>query len=180
LDIESHSLMIESDRLKLLPILPRHLLLLIESPDQFPQSSGLHAESGMREFFVSDYISSDYVKRLGDSTQADPWQFGFFVIDRASNHVVGTAGFKGPPDEDGMVEIAYGIVPSFEGRGYATEVAGQLVAFAVGDPRVRNIRAHTLPETNASTRVLEKNGFAKIGAVEDPEDGQVWRWEWKK
>ncbi|MFM1561358.1 MAG: hypothetical protein ACKJSK_18765 [Roseibacillus sp.] len=25
----------------------------------------------------------------------------------------------------------------------------------------------------------KKNGFARIGAVEDPEDGTVWRWELK-
>jgi RimJ/RimL family protein N-acetyltransferase len=39
------------------------------------------------------------------------------------------------------------------------------------------IRAHTLPEMNASCRVLEKAGFKRLGEVIDPEDGLVWRWE---
>ena len=42
---------------------------------------------------------------------------------------------------------------------------------------VRVVRAHTLPQANASTRVLGKCGFTFTGPVEDPEDGLVWRWE---
>jgi RimJ/RimL family protein N-acetyltransferase len=42
----------------------------------------------------------------------------------------------------------------------------------------RTIRAHTMPEQNASTRVLEKCGFRWLGEVVDPEDGAVWRWEY--
>ena len=84
---------------------------------------------------------------------------------------------KGEPDAEGMVEIAYGVVSSREGRGYATEAARALIHFAARDPRVRTLRAHTLPEANASTRVLTKCGFVHIGPVVDPEDGPVWRWE---
>jgi RimJ/RimL family protein N-acetyltransferase len=76
-----------------------------------------------------------------------------------------------------MVEIAYGVVPSREGQGFATEAAGGLVRFAATDPRVRLLRAHTLPEANASARVLRKCGFVHVGSVVDPEDGPVWRWE---
>ena len=76
-----------------------------------------------------------------------------------------------------MVEIAYGIVPGFQGRGYATQAALALVGFAFRTGRVRLVRAHTLPVPNASTRVLAKCGFKRTGEVVDPEDGLVWRWE---
>ena len=107
----------------------------------------------------------------------NPWRHGFFIIEKASGEIVGGAGFKGEPDAEGMVEIAYGVVSSREGRGYATEAARALIHFAARDPRVRTLRAHTLPEANASTRVLTKCGFVHIGPVVDPEDGPVWRWE---
>src|SRR5438046_10487620 len=81
------------------------------------------------------------------------------------------------PTADGMVEIAYGVNPEKQGKGYATEAAEALVAFALSSGRVRVVRAHTLPEPNASTRVLAKCGFRHIGEVVDPEDGLVWRWE---
>jgi RimJ/RimL family protein N-acetyltransferase len=99
------------------------------------------------------------------------------VIDRETRFVIGGAGFKGQPDATGMVELAYGIVPSFEGRGYATEAARALIGFAQRDDRVRQIIAHTMAEANASTRVLRKCGFTFAGEVVDPEDGRVWRWE---
>jgi len=51
------------------------------------------------------------------------------------------------------------------------------VSFAFRHGQVRVVRAHTLPEANASTRVLTKCGFQRIGEVIDPEDGLVWRWE---
>ena len=91
--------------------------------------------------------------------------------------MIGAVGFKGPPDEDEIVEIAYGIVPAFEGQGYATEAAAAGVTFAFESGEVRIVRAHTLPAPNASTRVLLKCGFTRKGEIVDPEDGPVWRWE---
>lgn len=99
------------------------------------------------------------------------------MVENASGLVIGNAGFTGPPDAAGKVEIAYGIVPDYEGRGYATEAAAALVTFARADDRVRGVRAQTLPARNASTRVLEKCGFHLAGEVNHPTDGLIWRWE---
>jgi RimJ/RimL family protein N-acetyltransferase len=99
------------------------------------------------------------------------------IVDAESGEVIGTCGFKGPPDSAGVVEIAYGIVPSFEGRGYATEAAQALVDFAHRHREVRTVRAHTLPDNRASVRVLEKCGFLHMGEVMDPDDGLVLRFE---
>ena len=86
--------------------------------------------------------------------------------------MVGTCAYKGGPNADGSVEVAYHTFPPFEGRGYATGMATKLVALA----GLRRVLAHTLPERNASCRVLEKAGFVWAGEVIDPEDGLVWRW----
>ena len=168
---------IESTRLRLVPFAAEDLLALIEGVDEFERRIEVPAAEGLREFFVSDEVSADFLSRLQAATGVDPWQFGFAVIQRTLNLVVGSVGFKGAHDADGMVEIGYGIVVAFEGAGYATEATEQLIAFAFSNPEVRLIRAHTLPENNASTRVLAKNGFAKVGEVVDPDDGPVWRWE---
>ena len=106
-----------------------------------------------------------------------PSVHGFAVIHRRSVEVIGNAAFEGPPDEDRMVEVAYGIVPGYQGQGYATEATTALLAFAFGDGRVDLVRAHTFPGYNASTRVLAKCEFESVGEVVDPEDGPVWRWE---
>jgi [ribosomal protein S5]-alanine N-acetyltransferase len=147
----------------------------------FEARTGLRLAEGLRELFVSDDLSPAWLERLraaGEAgREADPWAEGFAVVLRDSGSVIGSAGFKGPPDAEGVVEIAYAIAPGHQGRGYATEAAAALVAFALGDGRVRGVRAHTLPTPNASTRVLAKCGFERVGEVVDPEDGLVWRWE---
>jgi ribosomal-protein-alanine N-acetyltransferase len=105
-----------------------------------------------------------------------PWH-GFLGVESEGKRLVGVCGFKGNPNAAREVEIAYGTVPGCEGRGYATEMARALVKIAFGSPAVRRVIAHTLPERNASTRVLQKAGMRNAGEVTDPEDGKVWRWE---
>lgn len=123
-------------------------------------------------------VSPAWLALLESSPPAvDPWIHGFTLVDRASSRTVGRCGFKGPPGTDGVVEIAYSIAPEHQGEGYATEAAAALTNYAFSQPQVRVVRAHTLPETNASTRVLTKCGFRRVGEVIDPEDGLVWRWE---
>jgi ribosomal-protein-alanine N-acetyltransferase len=122
-------------------------------------------------------LSADWLERLRTSTSPDPWIHGFRLVHRESDAVVGTCGFKAPPAADRVVEIAYGVAPEYQGKGYATEAAQALTAYAFASGRVRVVLAHTRPEPNASTRVLTKCGFTRIGEVIDSEDGLVWRWE---
>ena len=168
---------LETPSLRLLPWSPELLLVLIDQPERFDKVASMPAADGLREFFVSGELSPDWLAALRSSSEPDPWRHGFFVAHRESGSVIGSAGFKGPPDSTGTVEIAYGIVPSFERRGYATEAAAALVDFAFASGQVRTVRAHTLPQPNASTRVLSKCGFGYLGTVVDPDDGPVWRWE---
>ena len=121
-------------------------------------------------------VSPVWLARV-QSTTPDAWTLGFSVFHRSLDVVVGGCGFKGPPNEDGVVEIAYSIHPDHQGMGYATEAARAMVAFALGDPVVRTVIAHTLSAENASARVLIKSHFQCVGQVIDPEDGEVWRWE---
>ncbi|MFN2572114.1 MAG: GNAT family N-acetyltransferase [Gemmatimonadales bacterium] len=168
---------LETERLTLLAASPAQYLALLEDPERFEQLAGLALADGLRGLYTSGEISPRWIAALRAAPAPDPWRHGFWITERGGQEVVGSAGFKGPPDADGVVEIAYGLAPSREGRGYATEAAAALVRFASADARVRVVRAHTLPEANASTRVLRKCGFVHIGDVVDPEDGPVWRWE---
>ena len=122
-------------------------------------------------------LSADWLALVRGAVSADPWIHGFSMVHRDNDVVVGMAGFKGPPGADGMVEIAYGVAPEHQGKGYATEAAEALAAYAFASGRVRVVRAHTAPVSNASTRVLTKCGFRHTGEVIDPEDGLVWQWE---
>jgi RimJ/RimL family protein N-acetyltransferase len=168
---------LETDHLRLSLWSPAHLLAMIDGVDRFAEDAGVQLADGLREMFVSGDVSPAWIAHLKTAPGPDPWTLGFAVVHRDDERVIGSASFKGAPDDDGVVEIAYGIAPGYQGRGYATEVAKALVAFALERVDVTSIRAHTLPENNASGRVLSKSGFHHLGEVVDPEDGLVWRWE---
>ena len=162
-----------SASVELLALEPDEWLALSADPDGFARDRALR---------LGDHVGT--LRELGAGTAAFLAGLGgearwgsFLAVDPASRLVIGTCSFKGPPDGDGAVEIAYFTFPTHEGRGYASAMAALLVARAGAPPPVRTVRAHTLPERNASARILERLGFAHLGQVVDPEDGPVWRWE---
>ena len=99
------------------------------------------------------------------------------MVERMTGADVGSCAFKGPPDAEGIVEIAYGVSEAYRGRGYAKESAAALAGYAFTEGSASVVRAHTKPDNEASARVLVAAGFEKLGEVIDPEDGLVWRWE---
>ncbi|KWS06441.1 acetyltransferase, GNAT family [Lysobacter capsici AZ78] len=82
--------------------------------------------------------------------------------DGAASVLVASGGFIGPP-LDGEVAVGYAVLPQFEGRGYATEMAGALVDWALAQPRVERVIAETEWANPASVRVLSKLGFVRSG-----------------
>lgn len=166
----------QTDNLIITPYLPRYLRALLRSKEEFENTSGLRLADGICGQMSE--ASAVFKARIETGKQPDPWQFGFAIIYKAENMLIGSCGFPGPPDSNGVAEIAYGIAPAYRGRGYATEAARFLINFAGEDRRVKIICAHTLAEPNASTRVLEKCGLKKVGDAVDPENNlRVWRWE---
>ena len=86
---------------------------------------------------------------------------GTFVIVQ-DGVIVGDCGWFGPSDEDGEVEIGYGLAPSARGRGLGTEAVRLLVEWARGQG-ARSVRAEVLPGNEASLRLLARLGFEDIG-----------------
>jgi RimJ/RimL family protein N-acetyltransferase len=122
-------------------------------------------------------VFTEALPAVREQRAADPdsgrWGARLFLLGDPPT-LVGWGGFKGPP-ADGVVELGYSIAPAYRERGLATEATRAMVADAFSDDAVTAVIAHTLPESNASTRVLEKAGFAFDG--DDAEDGRaVWRW----
>lgn len=84
----------------------------------------------------------------------------------ADGKIIGTIGFKGPPArvEDRIeVEVGYGLVPSARGAGLATEALAAIVAAT--DRAGVEVIATVDADNAASLRVLDKCGFALIGAI---------------
>jgi [ribosomal protein S5]-alanine N-acetyltransferase len=101
-----------------------------------------------------------------------PW-VGYFV--KQDNTIIGSCAFTGPP-ENNKVEISYWTFKEHEGKGVATFACSQLVSMAKKNNPSLTITAKTAPEHNASTKVLQRNGFTFSGVVQDHEIGDAWEW----
>jgi len=132
-------------------------LLGVCVPDDFPNPP------------VRDFVLLDKITEL----QADPGRgmWSGIIIHVADNIVIGSMGFKAPPDDGGMVEIGYDIIPAYQGQGYATEMATFLMTWAFEQSSVKLITAKCLPDNLASIRVLQKLGMQQ---VESSTDMLVW------
>ncbi|MBP7347855.1 MAG: GNAT family N-acetyltransferase [Butyrivibrio sp.] len=85
-------------------------------------------------------------------------------LNDGSDIIIGDYAFKGL-DENGMIEIGYGIKEQYESKGYMTEAVTAAVEWARMQPGVKKVEAETDPDNKASQRVLQKAGFIPNGVM---------------
>ena len=117
-----------------------------------------------------EHHDSDTLRFWRDSLRrpgaAGWWLHYALRIRSGSSTVVGSVGYKGPP-KDGVVEIGYSVVPSWQRQGLATEACRALIESA-WRRGTEVVVAHTLEGLEPSIGVLRKLGFS---ASAGPEPG---------
>ena len=123
------------------------------------------------------FVDSDWRgtwRRRSAQVEADPdsvsWVTGvIWDVERLA--AVGRAGYHGPPDAAGMVEIGYAVDPAWRRQGYARAALEVLLERAQREPSVRTIRATVRPDNVGSLRLLSQYPFIAVGEQWDEEDG---------
>ena len=108
------------------------------------------------------YPHADSLDALGWVEHGGPDDGGWFVLLRdahAGDLVVGDLGTFGPPDDDGRVEIGYGLAAPFRGRGLGSEAVRLLVDWLAAQPEVRLLTASVEVGNEPSRRLLAGLGF---------------------
>lgn len=96
------------------------------------------------------------------------WWGWWVILQQPRPTLIGVVSPKGPPDREGTVEIAYGVVASREGKGYATEATKAVLDWVFRDARTRRVVAETMPRLAASIAVMEKCGMTFLGEGSQP------------
>jgi RimJ/RimL family protein N-acetyltransferase len=113
-------------------------------------------------------------RRRSRQVAADPaaadWVTGLIWAPEIRT-AVGRAGFHGPPDAAGTVEVGYAIDPAYRRQGYARAALGALLERAAGEPAVTTVRASVRPDNVGSRTLVEAFGFVPVGQQWDDEDG---------
>jgi RimJ/RimL family protein N-acetyltransferase len=84
---------------------------------------------------------------------------------------IGYLNFHAAPDEGGMVEIGYTLLPDARGHGYAIEAVRAAFEWATRVHGIHRFRASVSPDNERSLNLVEKLGFRQAGDQWDDEDG---------
>lgn len=113
---------------------------------------------------------ADARKQVDEDPTSTAWVTGV-IWDERQQVAVGRAGYHGPPDSSGMVEIGYAVDPAYRRRGYARAALEVLLQRADREPRVRTVRVTISPDNIASRQLAAQYGFTEVGEQWDDEDG---------
>ena len=110
-----------------------------------------------------------WLKDMSEARVFAPWRARVVTLV-GDRRMIGHAGFHGPPNDAGMVEIGYTIFPEYRGKGYATEAAQRLLDFA-RELGATTFRASVSPGNAPSIAIIRKLGLEQIGEQMDEIDG---------
>jgi [ribosomal protein S5]-alanine N-acetyltransferase len=108
------------------------------------------------------HAPEDLASQLIDPVGREPLTaVRFALVLRASQELIGTAGFHSATSGPPRAEIAYDLAPPHWGCGFASAACDALVRWAFGPVGLLRVEATVLPENLRSQRVLDRNGFRR-------------------
>lgn len=93
------------------------------------------------------------------------------AVRRSDATIVGSAGFHDLPDDDGMIEIGFGVAEPVRRLGFGLEILHGMWGWVVDQPGVRVLRYTVSPDNVASQAIIAGLGFTYQGQQIDDEDG---------
>jgi RimJ/RimL family protein N-acetyltransferase len=87
---------------------------------------------------------------------------GGWFVTLSDGRVIGDCGTLGWTDQDGRVEIGYGLAAPYRGKGYGTEAVRVLADWVAAQPGVTAVTAEVEVGNIASRRLLERLGFTLV------------------
>jgi len=112
-------------------------------------------------------------RQLRGRPQNEPWLLRAIVVSQPaeSRRAIGYLNFHSAPDENGLVEIGYMLLPDARGQGYAIEAVRGAFGWATREFDIHHFRASVAPGNERSENLIRKLGFVQTGQQWDDRDG---------
>ena len=107
-------------RLRLIALDIENLRLSLYNRPQMEKNLGLEASQGMLEGELREAVEQMLCGAVRDEA-GYLWHTHWQVVLQSQRRIIGGLCFKGPPNDRGEVEVGYGIIAEYEGRGYMSE-----------------------------------------------------------
>ncbi len=152
-------MILETDRLCLVPLNVRQLRAWVEDITSLEKELNCCYCAEPMEGIFLDIVKGQLVKTENDDANYLFHTF-WFLIRKSDRIVVGAADFKDVPNENGEVEIGYGLGQRFERNGYMTETVKAMCHWAVAQDNISHVIAETYIDSPRSQSILKRCGFA--------------------
>ncbi|NMM63614.1 GNAT family N-acetyltransferase [Clostridium sp. P21] len=163
-------MIIQTKRLELNPLTLNQLELWIEDITELEKELDCSYKAEAMEGFFLEIVKKQY-EIIQKDLNNYLWHSFFLLIRKGDRVVVGSADFKDIPNENGEVEIGYGLGKEFEHNGYMTEAVNAMCEWALKQNGVTSVIAETYLENLASQKILERCGFKKY------KEGETFWWK---
>ena len=169
---------ISTPRLRLLALNPEQVQILVQSREALERSLGLEPatlELSADDSFWGEYESAmqEFVlPMLAKYPEQYQWFTHWLIVHDQLNRTIGGIGVGGLPNPDGETILGYFMDRRFEGQGLTTEAVQALCRWLFQHETLQALIADTPADHVASQKILQKNGFVFVGAVEE---GVRWR-----
>jgi len=131
-----------------------HILYSLPETDEF-NTLGIPANTG---------VTKEYVKAMIDAQkEVIRKSYSWKIIHREDDKFIGLAGINLSVNRFRLGEIFYELLPSYWGKGYATEIARALIKCGFHNLNLHRVEAGVATENIRSIRVLEKAGMTREG-----------------
>ncbi|WP_368487982.1 GNAT family N-acetyltransferase [Clostridium sp. BJN0013] len=157
---------LNTEQLRIIPLTLYQFRLLLDGIDKMEKELNLSASDEHLDEHTQQAMEGLYkkaVKNRGSYLWYTNWQ----IILKSKNKTIGSACFMKCPDENGQVEIGYGINTIYQNKGYMTEAAQAICEWASSQRDVSLIIAETEKDNIASHKVLKKCGMKKYRETDE-------------
>jgi RimJ/RimL family protein N-acetyltransferase len=159
-----------TERLELVPLTLSQLKLWLYDISAFEKELNCSYRGEPLTGFMQEYVKAQIETITKDEGNYLFHTF-WLIILKSDRIAVGSAAYKGVPNEHGEIEIGYGLGKEFEHNGYMTEAVREICNWGMEQEQVKNIIAETDMDGYASQRILQRVGFVR----EEKENGCWWR-----
>jgi len=153
-------MIIETERLELIPLSPSQLKFWVEDISCLEKELNVTYEAEPMEVFFLEIVRGQLIKTINDPENY-VWHSFWFLIRKNDRVVVGSADFKDVPNNNKEVEIGYGLGKKFEHNGYMTEAVKAMCNWAMGQKSIKQVIAETDIDGFASQHILQRCGFTQ-------------------
>lgn len=159
---------LETKRLRLVPMTYNFILKVMENdlsaydllgaikPDTWPESAEI---KGIL------HILRDNLKDKPQPDGFDAWLF----INKENDTIIGDGGFKGSPDENGIIDMGYAIMECQRRKGFALEAVTALLEWGLSQNCVTAVTADCRDDNIPSVRILTRIGMHEV----ERKDGMI-------